>query len=62
MVLMKRSYQEDPVAVIFVMVVWPGVAYDIDFYEKSSKHNFSKNVPVPDRGILKSSRALPEPI
>ena len=62
MVLMKRSYQEDPVAVIFVMVVWPGVAYEIDFYEKSSKRDFSKNVPVPDRGILKSSRALPEPI
>ena len=62
MVLMKMSYQEDPFAIIFVVVVWPGVAYGIDFYKKCSKRDFSKNVPGPDRSVLKSSRALPEPI
>ena len=62
MVLMKRSYQEDPIAVIFVVVAWPEVAYGIDFYKKCSKHDFSKKIPVPDRSVLKSSRALPEPI
>ena len=62
MVLVKRSYQEDPIAVIFVVVAWPEVAYGIDFYKKCSKRDFSKNVPVPDRSVLKSSRALPEPI
>ena len=62
MVLMKMSYQEDPIAVIFVVVAWPEVAYGIDFYKKCSKRDFSKNVPVPDRSVLKSSRALPEPI
>ena len=62
MVLVKKSYQEDPIAVIFVVVAWPEVAYGIDFYKKCSKRDFSKSVPVPDRGILKSSRALPEPI
>ena len=34
MVLVKRSYQEDPIAVIFVVVAWPEVAYGIDFYKK----------------------------
>ena len=50
--------------VIFVFAVWPGEAYEIDFHKESSKRDSSKNahVPVPDRGILKSSRALPEPI
>ena len=62
MVLVKKSYQEDPIAVIFVVVAWPEVAYGIDFYKKCSKRDFSKNVPVPDRSVLKSSRALPEPI
>ena len=62
MVLVKRSYQEDPIAVIFVVVAWPEEAYEIDFYKKCSKHNFSKIVPVPGRGILRSSRALPKPI
>ena len=36
MVLVKRSCQEDPIAVIFVVVAWPGVAYDIDSDKKSS--------------------------
>ena len=62
MVLVKTSYQEDPIAVIFVVVAWPEVAYGIDFYKKCSKRDFSKNVPVPDRSVLKSSWALPEPI
>ena len=35
MVLMKRSYQEDPIAVIFVVVAWPEVAYEIDSDKKS---------------------------
>ena len=61
MVLVKKSYQEDPFAVILVVVAWPEVAYGIDFYEKCSKRDFSKNVPVPDRSVLKSSWALPEP-
>ena len=62
MVLVKKSYQEDPFAVIFVVVAWPEVAYGIDFYKKCSKRDFSKIVPMPDRSFLKSSRALPEPI
>ena len=61
MVLVKKSYQEDPIAVIFVVVAWPEVAYEIDFHKKSSKHRKCVIVPVPDRDILKSSRALPEP-
>ena len=60
MVLVKRSYQEDPIAVIFEVVAWPEVAYGIDFYKKCSKRDFSKIVPVPDRSFLKSSRGLPE--
>ena len=45
MVLLNRSYQEDPIAVIFVVVAWPGVANEIDFYEKSAKRDFSKECP-----------------
>ena len=37
MVLVKKSYQEDPFAVIFVVVVGRGEAYEIGFYKKSSK-------------------------
>ena len=62
MVLMKVSYQEDPIAVIFVVVAWPGVAYDIDSDKKSSKTQKMPIVPVPEQGFLKSSRGLPEPI
>ena len=62
MVLVKRSYQEDPIAVIFIMVAWPEVAYEIDFHKKSSNLGKLVIVPVPDRSFLKSSRALPEPI
>ena len=36
MVLMKKSYQEDPIAIIFIMVAWPEVAYEIDSAKKSS--------------------------
>ena len=36
MVLVKSSYQEDPIAVIFVVVAWPEVAYEIDSDKKSS--------------------------
>ena len=62
MVLMKSSNQEDPIAVIFIVVAWPGVAYEVDSCKKSSIDRKIVIVPVPDRGILKSSRALPEPI
>ena len=62
MVLVKMSYQEDPIAVIFVVVVWRGEAYEVDFYKKSSIPRKFVIVPVPDRGILKSSQALPQPI
>ena len=62
MVLVKRSYQEDPIAVIFVVVAWPGVAYEIDVYKQCSILRKIVIVPVPDRSFLKSSRALPEPI
>ena len=62
MVLVKSPQQENPIAVIFVVVVGRGEPYEIDFDKNSSKRNFSKNVPVPDWGIFKSSRALPEPI
>ena len=61
-VLMNMSYQEDPIAVIFVVVAWPEVAYEIDFHKKSSNLGKLVIVPVPDRSFLKSSRALPEPI
>ena len=60
MVLVKRSYQEDPIAVIFIMVAWPEVAYEIDFHKKSSKRRKCVIVPVPDRSFLKSSGGLPE--
>ena len=53
---------DNPIAIIFIMVAWPEVTYGIDCYKKCSKRDFSQIVPVPDRGILKSSRALPEPI
>ena len=59
-VLMNMSYQEDPIAVIFVVVVWPGVAYEIDFHKKSSNLGKLVIVPVPDRSFLKSSGGLPE--
>ena len=62
MVLVKMSYQEDPIAVIFVVVVWPEVAYEIDFHKKCSKRRKCVIVPVPDRSFLKSSGGLPEPI
>ena len=62
MVLMKKSYQEDPIAIIFIMVAWPEEAYEIDSDKKSSKNPKLLIVPVPDRAILRSSRALPEPI
>ena len=43
MVLVKRSYQEDPIAVIFVVVAWPEVAYEIDSDKKcSSDRNLEK--------------------
>ena len=61
MVLMKKSYQEDPIAIIFIMVAWPEEAYEIDFHKKSSKRAKCGIVPVPDRSFLKSSGALPEP-
>ena len=45
MVLVKKSYQEDPFAVIFVVVAWPEVAYGIDFYKKMFKTGFFKKCP-----------------
>ena len=36
MVWVKKSYQEDPIAIIFVVVAWLGVAYEIDSDKKSS--------------------------
>ena len=42
MVLVKRSYQEDPIAVIFVVVAWPEVAYGIDFYKNVQNVIFQK--------------------
>ena len=45
MVLVKKSYQEDPFAVIFVVVAWPEVAYGIDFYKKCWKRYFFKKCP-----------------
>ena len=36
MVLMKRPYQDNPIAIIFIMVAWPEVAYEIDSDKKSS--------------------------
>ena len=43
MVLVNMSYQEDPIAVIFVVVVGRGEAYEVDFYKESSKRDSSKN-------------------
>ena len=48
MVLVKKSYQEDPIAVIFVVVAWPEEAYEIDFYKTSSKRQKCVIVLVPD--------------
>ena len=60
MVLVKRSYQEDPIAVIFIMVAWSEVAYEIDFHKKCSNLGILVIVPVPDRSFLKSSGSLPD--
>ena len=60
MVWVKRSYQEDPIAVIVIMVAWPEAAYEIDFPKKFSNLGKLVIVPVPDRSFLKSSRGLPE--
>ena len=60
MVSVNMSYQEDPIAVIFIMVAWPEVAYEIDFHKKSSNLGKLVIVPVPDRSFLKSSGGLPE--
>ena len=63
MVLVKSSYQDNPSAIVFIMVAWPEEAYEIVFYKKKcSNRIFSKIVPVPDRSFLKSSGGLPEPI
>ena len=59
---MNRSYQENPIAVIFVVVVWPEEAHEIDFDTKSSTDRTNVIAPVPDRSFLKSSQALPERI
>ena len=53
MVLVKRSYQEDPIAVIFVVVAWPGVAYEIDSDNKSSSDQ--NNREIKNHKLLKSS-------
>ena len=45
MVWVKRSYQEDPIAVIFIVVAWPEVAYEIGFLRKMFKTSFFKNCP-----------------
>ena len=62
MVLAKRSYQEDPIAVIFVVVAWPEEAYELDVYKKTFKTSKTIIVALPDRSFLKSSGALTEPI
>ena len=62
MVLMKKSYQDNPIAIIFIMVAWPEEAYEIDFYKNLQKTRKMQVVPVPDRSFLRSSGALPEPI
>ena len=43
-ILMKSSYLENPFAVSFHLVAWPGEAYGIDFFEKCWKSNFGKQV------------------
>ena len=45
MVLVKRSYQEDHIAVILVVVAWPEVAYEIDFHKKNFKSRKICNCP-----------------
>ena len=45
MVLVKKPWQENPIAVIFVVVVGRGEAYEIDFDKNSSKRAFSKTCP-----------------
>ena len=56
---MKTSYQDNSIAIIFIMVAWPEEAYEISFYKKCSKRDFPKIVLVPDRSFLRSSGALP---
>ena len=53
MVLVKRSYQEDPIAIIFVVVAWPEVAYEIDSDKKSSSDR--KIREMKNHKLLKSS-------
>ena len=53
MVLVKSPSQDNPIAVIFLVVVGRGEAYEIDLDRNSSKRAFSKNVPVPDWGHFK---------
>ena len=53
MVWVKSSYQEDPIAVIFVVVAWPEVAYEIDSDKKSSSDR--KNGEIKKHKLLKSS-------
>ena len=53
MVLVKRSYEEDPIAVVFVVVVWPEVAYEIDSDKKSSSDR--KIGEIENHKLLKSS-------
>ena len=60
MVLVKKSYQEDPFAVILVVVAWPEVAYEIDFQKKSQISNHSRNSgpeirEIKNHKLLKSS-------
>ena len=50
---MKKSYQEDPIAVIFVVVAWPEVAYEIDSDKKSSSDR--KIGEIKNHKLLKSS-------
>ena len=45
MVLVKRSYQEDPIAIIFIMVAWHVEAYEISFYKKIFKTSFFQKCP-----------------
>ena len=61
MVLVKRPYQDNPIAIIFIMAAWPEEAYETDFYKKCSILRKNVIVPVPDRSFLKSSGGLPEP-
>ena len=41
----EQSIKDNPIAVILVLAVWPGEAYEIDFHKESSIPRKTRNCP-----------------